>query len=172
MSEKPEVKKRNRFQKAGSISYETDKAHLLGRARKGLFLTFEAMTQKLEAGKPLRDEEIRFMKNFSSTLKAMEAREEVEGEKLEGLTPGKLKEFIEGLIRFLDATGYTDPRKDGLPVMKGAGYIPCPYCNEFHKTLDPCPFKVIAEKRKIQLVIEKEKAEKDPSKPIDLTESG
>lgn len=171
MSEKPEVKKRERFQKVGSVNYEGDKAHLLGRARKGLFLTFEAMTQKLEAGKPLRDEEIRFMKNFSSTLQAMEAREELEGEKIEGLTPGKLKEFIEGLIRFLDATGYADPRKDGLPVMKGANYTLCDFCNEFHRILDICPFKSVAEKRKVQLTAEKEEAEKDPNRPVDLTKS-
>ncbi|MCJ7430299.1 hypothetical protein MUO83_03660 [Candidatus Bathyarchaeota archaeon] len=171
MSEKPEVKKRERFQKVGSVNYKENKEHLLGRARKGLLLTFEAMTTKLEAGKPLRDEEIRFMKNFSSTLKTMEAREELEEEKTEGLVPGKLKEFVEGLIRFLDATGYADPRKDGLPVMKGANYMLCEFCGEFHKILDSCPFKVVAEKRKEQLTVEKEEAEKDPNRPIDLTKS-
>jgi hypothetical protein len=171
MSEKPEVKKRERFQKVGSVNYKENKEHLLGRARKGLLLTFEAMTTKLEAGKPLRDEEIRFMKNFSSTLKAMEAREELEEEKTEGLAPGKLKEFVEGLIRFSDATGFIDPRKDGLPVMKGANYTLCDFCNEFHRILDICPFKAIAEKRKVQLTAEKEEAEKDPNRPIDLTKS-
>jgi hypothetical protein len=171
MSEKPEVKKRERFQKVGSVNYKENKEHLLGRARKGLLLTFEAMTTKLEASKPLRDEEIRFMKNFSSTLKAMEAREDLEEEKTEGLAPGKLKEFVEGLIRFSDATGFIDPRKDGLPVMKGANYTLCDFCNEFHRVLDICPFRAIAEKRKVQLTAEKEEAEKDPNRPIDLTKS-
>lgn len=172
MSKEQEVKKRERFQRVGSASYEGDKAHLLGRARKGLLLTFEAMTTKLETGKALRDEEIRFMKNFPSTLKAMEAREEGEGEKKEeGLPKGRLREFIEGVFRFLEATGFTDTRGDGLLVMKEAGYSLCSYCNEFHKVLDSCPYEAVAEKRKVRIFAEKKEAEKDPNKPIDLTGS-
>jgi hypothetical protein len=164
--------KRERFQKVGSVNYEDDKRKLTARARHGLFLTMEALTRKLEDKKPLRDEEIRFLKTFSSTLAVLEQREqEVEGEKTEGLAPGKLKEFVEGLVRFSDATGFIDPRKDGLPVMKGANYTLCDFCNEFHRILDICPFKSVAEKRKVQLTAEKEEAEKDPNRPVDLTKS-
>lgn len=65
-----------------------------------------------------------------------------------GLPEGKLKEYIEGLYRFKEATGVVDPRKDGLEVMKTAGYYLCDLCREFHKTLDQCPFKPDEKKEK------------------------
>jgi hypothetical protein len=134
--------KRERFQKVGSIRYEDDKTRLIARTRKGLFLTMDALTRKLEAGKPLRDEEIRFLKTFSSTLAVLEQREQdiEEGEEV-GLPEGKLKEYVEQLFRFKEATGIMDPRRDGLEAMKRAGYYLCDLCREFHKTLDQCPFK-------------------------------
>ena len=142
----------------------------MGRARKGLFLTFEAMTQKLEAGKPLRDEQIRFMKNFSSTLAALEMRERgLEPSEEVGLPAGRLREFVERQFKFIEATGYTDTRGDGLSVMKKSQYTLCLFCGEFHKAPDPCPFENVAKERKVQQLAVKEKEAKDPDRPIDLS---
>jgi len=167
---KTEVKRRKRFQTPGSINYESEKKKLMARTRHGLFLTMEALTQKLEAGKSLRDEEIRFLKTFNSTIVALELKEEAleEGGGV-GLPEGRLKEFVERLFKFIEATGLTNPREDGLFVMKEAGYSLCGYCNEFHGILDPCPFKKIAEERQLRLFAEKEKEAKDPNRPIDLS---
>ncbi len=147
--DKDRKKKRERFQIPGSSRYENDKSKLMARTRQGLFLTMEALTQKLEAGKPLRDEEIRFLKTFSSTLAVLEHREQdVKGGEEVGLPEGKLKEYVEQLFRFKEATGITDPRKDGLEVMERAGYYLCDLCREFHKTLDQCPFRSDEKKEK------------------------
>jgi hypothetical protein len=166
------VKKRQRFQKVGSTHYEDEKRKLMARTRQGLFLTMEALTQKLEAGKSLRDEEIRFLKTFNSTIAALELKEEAleTGEEV-GLPAGKLREFIERVFQFKESTGYTDTRGDGLSVMEKAQYSLCSFCNEFHKVLDSCPFKDVAEERKVRLLAEKEKEAKDPNRPIDLTGS-
>ena len=148
MSRNP--KRRERFQKVGSINYEGDKKKLMARSRQGLFLTMEAITAQLEAGKPLRDEQIRFMKNFSSTLAALEMREQdLESREETGLPEGRLKEFVEHQFKFMDATGLTNPREDGLSVMERAGYMLCEFCGEFHKAPDPCPFENVAKERKV-----------------------
>jgi len=149
-----ETKKRRRFQKTGSTHYEDDKRRLMLRARTGLLLTMEALTRKLEAKTPLRDEEVRFIKNFSTTLAALEMREQgTEKNEKEGLPPGRLREYIERVFQFKDATGFTDTRGDGLSVMEKAQYSLCGYCYEFHKVLDPCPFKKVAEERKVQEIV-------------------
>jgi len=139
MTKKP--KKRERFQKPGSVHYEKNKSKLLGRTRQGLFLTMEALTQKLERGKPLRDEEIRFLKNFIPTLNVLESKEEDVGKEEEGLSEGRLKEFVERLWRFKEATGLTNSRsEEGLSILKGAGLSLCDFCGELHPNLMKCPF--------------------------------
>ena len=167
---KPEIKKRKRFQTPGSINYESEKKKLMARTRHGLFLTMEALTQKLETGKSLRDEEIRFLKTFNSTIVALELKEEAleEGGGV-GLPEGRLKEFVERTFKFIDATGFTNPREDGLPIMKKAQYTLCLFCGEFHKAPDPCPFENVAKERKVQQLAVKEKEAKDPDRPIDLS---
>jgi len=167
-----ETKKRRRFQKTGSTHYEDDKRRLMLRARTGLLLTMEALTRKLEAKTPLRDEEVRFIKNFSTTLAALEMREQgTEKEEGAGLPPGKLKEYIERVFQFKESTGFLDTREDGLSVMEKAQYSLCDYCYEFHKVLDSCPFKTVAEERRLRIVAKKVEEEKDPDRPIDLTRS-
>jgi hypothetical protein len=147
---KSKGQKRERFQKVGSVRYEEDKTRLIARTRKGLFLTMDALTRKLEAGKPLRDEEIRFLKTFGSTLAVLEEREQdVEENEETGLPEGRLKEYIEQLLQFKEATGIMDPRRDGLDVMNRSGYYLCGFCREFHKTLDHCPFKPDEKKKEV-----------------------
>jgi hypothetical protein len=164
-----ETKKRRRFQKTGSTHYEDDKRKLMLRARTGLLLTMEALTRKLEAKMPLRDEEVRFIKNFSTTLAALEMREQgAEKSEGEGLPPGKLREYIERVFQFKESTGFFDTRKDGLSVMEKAQYSLCDYCYEFHKVPDPCPFKTVAEERRLRILAEE--AKKEPV--VDLTSSG
>jgi hypothetical protein len=134
-------KTRERFQKPGSVHYEKNKSKLLGRTRQGLFLTMEAITQKLERGKPLRDEEIRYIKNFMSTLSVLEAKEEDVGKEEDSLPEGKLKEFVDRMWDFKNATGLTNPRsEEGLKVLKDAGLCLCDFCGEMHPTLMKCPF--------------------------------
>jgi hypothetical protein len=162
---KPETKKRERSQKVGSANYESGKRKLMNRARTGLLLTMEALTRKLESKTPLRDEEIRFIKTFNSTLASLELKEVAEEEEDIGLPPGKLREFIEDTFRFREATGFTDTRGDGLLVMKEADYFLCDYCKEFHRILDPCPFKAVAEERKVRVLADKKEAVEDPNGP-------
>ena len=169
MSRNP--KRRERFQKVGSINYEGDKKKLMARSRQGLFLVMESISTQLEAGKPLRDEQIRFMKNFSSTLAALEMRERgLEPSEEVGLPAGRLREFVERQFKFIEATGYTDTRGDGLSVMKKSQYTLCLFCGEFHKAPDPCPFENVAKERKVQQLAVKEKEAKDPNRPINLSE--
>jgi len=164
-------KRRERFQKVGSINYEGDKKKLMARSRQGLFLVMESISTQLEAGKPLRDEQIRFMKNFSSTLAALEMRERgLEPSEEVGLPAGRLREFVERQFKFIEATGYTDTRGDGLSVMKKSQYTLCLFCGEFHKAPDPCPFENVAKERKVQQLAVKEKEAKDPNRPINLSE--
>ena len=168
---KTEVKRRKRFQTPGSINYESEKKKLMARTRHGLFLTMEALTQKLEAGKSLRDEEIRFLKTFNSTIAALELKEEAleEGGGL-GLPEGRLKEFVESQFKFMEATGLTNPREDGMIVMEKAQYTLCLFCGEFHKTSDRCPFEEIAKERLLhKVVVGKEERLKDPNGPVDLS---
>ena len=169
---KEEKKTRERFQKIGSTHYEEDKRKLMARSRRGLFLTMDSITTQLEAGKPLRDEQIRFMKNFSSTLATLETREDALGPKEVGLPEGRLKEFVERQFKFIEATGYTDTRGDGLSVMKKSQYTLCLFCGEFHKAPDFCPFEKIAKERKLHGVVGgKEERLKDSNGAIDLTRS-
>jgi hypothetical protein len=140
-----EKKTRERFKKVGSVHYEKDKTKLLGRTRQGLFLTMEALTQKLERGKPLRDEEIRFLKNFIPTLSVLEAKETDIEKQEDSLPEGRLKEFVERIWAFKELTGLMNPRSpEGLEILKDAGYYLCPVCSEMHKALDKCPFENLA----------------------------
>lgn len=141
MVKKGKKKTRERFQKPGLIHYEKDKSKLLGRTRTGLFLTMESLTQKLERKETLRDEEIRFLKNFMPTLSVLEAKEADIDKQEDKLPEGKLKEFVERVWAFKELTGFSDPRcPKGLKILKGADLYLCETCNEFHPTLMKCPF--------------------------------
>jgi len=144
---------RTRGKKSGSIRAKKEKELIFSETRQGVISLIKSLNQKLNEGKALRDEEIRFLKNSPGLLSILEEREKTKKESIE-LPQGKLRDWVENLwqmAKILDATGYSR-EKDGIETfLEASGYYICDFCGYTHVLDEKCPLLVKAEELNIDL---------------------
>lgn len=93
----------------------------------------DSIIAKVDAGDSLRDEDLRFLK---TAMKEWPALEEslAEGKEEIGLPEGRLKEFIERLVKLQEIGTLED-------VIEKAGYYRCPVCGELHVKNRSCMYE-------------------------------
>lgn len=130
-----------RTKKATSRRSKKEVKDEIREMRETLLLSYQSLKKKLESDHTLRDEELRFIKNFPSIMKMIEYQEQqIEEVGVEVLPEGKVKEFIDRLWRhtelFREATGNDKAVLDEETynrIIEKMGYVRCPECNELHK---------------------------------------
>lgn len=100
----------------------------------GILKTLDAINSKLDSGKPLSDEEIRFLKNSDSLLKDIQHREK-EQDQGPCILEGKLKQFID--MCEWERSIYTGDREK---LFDDLGYYRCSRCGELHLKDRECAF--------------------------------
>lgn len=132
---------------------EVDK--MFEETRKGVLKTLQMINVGLNAGKPLTDEQIRFLKRAPEIINTLVQREKGKDESSQvGLPEGTLKEYVENLWRLQEvyrkATGKekaTLDRGTWEEVVKTAGYYRCKLgCGELHLVGRPCMFQELTER--------------------------
>lgn len=93
----------------------------------------DSIIAKVDAGDSLRDEDLRFLKTAMKEWPALEEALAEDKEEI-GLPDGKLKTFIENLLR-LQEIGPLEK------VVEKAGYYRCEKCGELHLKNRPCMYE-------------------------------
>lgn len=137
-SKKGEVSQRREAESRKELKESID---LLIKTRKNL-------TAKVDRGETLRDQELRFIKDYSDILRGL--REKQIEVKEEVLPEGKLKEYVEEYYRLhaiLKAINYPEGKEGLLKVLDEFHYYVCEVCKYAHKVGEECPF-IVLEKEK------------------------
>jgi hypothetical protein len=140
------------YRKPGSARDQKETQRRSDRAIKGLDTTMDAIIKKLEGGKGLTDEEVRFVKRYNDIRVSIMAKEETKESK--GLPPGKLKEDIEKawkLNQIIEQSGYTRDKEGYERVLLDFGYYRCNTCGEIHTNGSVCPFEQLISDLKLDI---------------------
>jgi len=97
------------------------------------FKLLETIQKKMNDGEIPSDEEVRFIKKFTSLVKELDMMRKTSVDIVKKpITNQKLKDLIDRHEKF---------GKDKIKIMEGAGYYLCDRCRLFHKLPDMCLFK-------------------------------
>lgn len=91
----------------------------------------DSLTDKMEKGESLRDEDLRFLRHVFRDWKVLE--ESIVEEKEEVLPDGVLKDFIERVYKFKSLGDWEE-------IAKSTGYYRCRKCGELHLIGKDCMF--------------------------------
>jgi len=134
--------------KAGSTRSKREVDTLFSETWEGVLGVLTSLNAKLKNKKPLRDEEVRFVKNAAALITSLQQREkEITGEE-PTLPEGKLKQYVEQLWKnqglYQQAMGNDSLKLDEKAlndILKALDYYRCEECNELHKADEECIFQ-------------------------------
>ena len=119
--------------KSGTISQR--KQARIRKTKKQISEAFEKtlnnITAKLDQGKGLRDQELRFLDKAPERWAELE--EGIASETVEALPEGELKKFVERVWKFKDIGEWEE-------VARTCGYVRCTECGELHLKGRLCMF--------------------------------
>lgn len=104
----------------------------LKNIEKASFKLLETIQKKMDSGQLPSDEEVRYIKKFTSLIKELDLMRETSEELVKKpITNEKLKRLIEHHEKYA---------MNAKVVMPAAGYYKCDVCLYWHKKEEGCPF--------------------------------
>jgi hypothetical protein len=133
----------------GSVRQKQEVSNLFLDSYKGTKKAINTINKLLDEGKPLSDEQFRFLKKAPDLIMMYENLERGRQEEIEEVLPeGKLKNYVEGLVSLqsklreaLDNKRFVLNKEAWDKVLEDVGYYRCGLCGETHLKNNECAFK-------------------------------